>query len=175
MSFEQLQFIWERKSPCTDFVSIYLLLMSAGYLRKQEIPMVIVSHDRQFLDTLCTKIVETERGIATTYKGNYTEYLNQKEEKEAQQWVAYEKQQKEMERQAEMIRRLSAGSRTGRATTAEKTLEKLKAEGTYVEKPFVAKNRSFSFPPVERMGQTAIKIEGLTHGYHGRTLFQVGS
>jgi ATPase subunit of ABC transporter with duplicated ATPase domains len=40
----------------------------AGYLRQQDIPLVIVSHDREFLDQLCTKIVETEHGIATTYK-----------------------------------------------------------------------------------------------------------
>ena len=44
-------------------------LPAAGYLAKQEVPMVIVSHDREFLDQLCTKIVETERGVATTYKG----------------------------------------------------------------------------------------------------------
>ena len=67
--------------------------------------------------------------------------MKQKEEQIAQQWQAWEKQQKEIERQAEMVRRLSAGSRTGRATTAEKALEKLNAEGTLVEKPFVAKTR----------------------------------
>ena len=44
----------------------------AGYLKKQEVPMVIVSHDREFLDQLCTKIVETEHGVATTYKVLFT-------------------------------------------------------------------------------------------------------
>lgn len=48
------------------------------YLKQQEVPMVIVSHDREFLDQLCTKIVETERGVATTYKGNYTAYVREK-------------------------------------------------------------------------------------------------
>lgn len=43
--------------------------LPAGYLKKQEIPMVIVSHDREFLDQLCTKIVETERGVSATFKG----------------------------------------------------------------------------------------------------------
>ena len=37
--------------------------------------MVVVSHDREFLDQLCTKVVETERGVATTYGGNYTQYV----------------------------------------------------------------------------------------------------
>lgn len=142
------------------------------YLKTQEVPMVIVSHDRQFLDALCTKIVETERGSAFTYKGNYTEFVKQKEERTVQQWTAWEKQQKEIDRQEEITRRLIAGANSGRATTAEKTLEKLKAEGTYVEKPYVPKRRSFLFPPVERMGQVAVRIEDLTHGYNGRTLFE---
>ena len=40
--------------------------------------MVVVSHDREFLDQLCTKTIETERGVATTYPGNYTQYVNAK-------------------------------------------------------------------------------------------------
>jgi ATPase subunit of ABC transporter with duplicated ATPase domains len=67
-------------------------------LKKQEVPMVIVSHDREFLDQLCTKIVETEGGVATTYPGNYTQYTAAKAERIAQQWSAYEKQQKEIAR-----------------------------------------------------------------------------
>lgn len=156
----------------TNHLDVDAIEWLEGYLKQQEIPMVIVSHDRQFLDALCTKVVETERGVATTYKGNYTAYIRQKEEKLAQQWVAYEKQQKEIERQEEIVRRLSAGSRSGRASTAEKAVAKLKAEGTYVEKPFVPKRRPFTFPEVERMGQMAVRIKGLTHGYNGRTLFK---
>ena len=72
--------------------------------------MVVVSHDREFLDQLCNKLVETEFGVATTYKGNYTQFVKQKEEKIGQQWTAYEKQQKEIARQV---------SRAGAAHTAE--------------------------------------------------------
>lgn len=61
--------------------------------------MVVVSHDREFLDQLCNKLVETEHGVATSYKGNYTEYVKAKEEKIGQQWAAWEKQQKEIARQ----------------------------------------------------------------------------
>ena len=61
--------------------------------------MVVVSHDREFLDQLCNKIVETEMGVTTTYTGNYTEYVSAKEERLSQQWIAYEKQQKEIARQ----------------------------------------------------------------------------
>ena len=64
--------------------------------------MVVVSHDREFLDQLCNKLVETEQGVATTYKGNYTEFVKAKEEKIGQQWAAWEKQQKEMARQVRL-------------------------------------------------------------------------
>ena len=70
---------------------------------------MIVSHDREFLDQLCTKIVETEFGKATTYKGNYTQYVSAKAEKLAQQWAAYEKQQKEIARQVGVKCRLLPG------------------------------------------------------------------
>ena len=146
-----------------------------GYLKEQDLPIVIVSHDRAFLDALCTKIIETEQGVTQTFKGNYTEYIAQKKEQVAQQWTAWEKQEKELERQREIGRRLSAGANSGRASTAEKMIEKMKAEGTYVEKPFVPKKRSFTFPSAERMGRVAVKIEGLTHGYNGRTLFEDAS
>ena len=65
--------------------------------------MVVVSHDREFLDQLCNKLVETEQGVATTYKGNYTEYVKAKEEKIGQQWAAWEKQQKEIARQVRQL------------------------------------------------------------------------
>lgn len=63
--------------------------------------MVVVSHDREFLDQLCNKLVETHFGVATSYKGNYTEYVKAKEEKIGQQWAAWEKQQKEIARQVQ--------------------------------------------------------------------------
>lgn len=58
-----------------------------------------------------------------------------------------------------------------RHAAAEKALEKMKAEGL-IEKPFVPKRRSFLFPPVDKMGQTVLEVDGLTHGYNGRMLFK---
>jgi len=142
-----------------------------GYLRRQEIPMVVVSHDREFLDQLCTKIVETERGVASTFPGNYTAYVRQKAERDALQWQAFEKQQKELDRQQDLVRRLSGGAQSGRAAAAEKAIDRIKAEGL-IEKPFVPKRRAFTFPPVERMGQVAVQVDDLTHGYAGRPLFK---
>eukprot|EP00955_Chlamydomonas_euryale_P055097 356031-Chlamydomonas_euryale.AAC.16 len=116
-------------------------------------------------------VVETERGVTTTYKGNYTQYVAAKSEATALQWAAWEKQQKEVTKHRELIARLSGGAQSGRAAQAEKALEKLKEEGL-IEKPFVPKKRSFTFPPVERMGQKVLTIRGLTHGYETRPLFR---
>eukprot|EP00898_Chlorokybus_atmophyticus_P001114 jgi/Chlat1/2002/Chrsp158S02318 len=143
-----------------------------GYLKGLEVPMVIVSHDREFLDQLCTKIVETELGVSTTYSGNYSEFVRQKQVNFEMQMAAYERQQKEIARQEEMIARLGAGANAGRATTAEKTLEKLAAEGQLVEKPFVPKQNRFRFPQTERSGRDVLRIEGLTQLYADKVLFQ---
>eukprot|EP01023_Acetabularia_acetabulum_P062333 TRINITY_DN7661_c0_g5_i1.p1 TRINITY_DN7661_c0_g5~~TRINITY_DN7661_c0_g5_i1.p1 ORF type:complete len:680 (-),score=114.48 TRINITY_DN7661_c0_g5_i1:133-2112(-) len=140
------------------------------YLKIQDIPIVIVSHDREFLDQLCTKIVETERGVATTYKGNYTKYVAQKQERLAQQWAAWEAQQKEIKRLNDMIQRLQGGAQSGRASAAEKELAKLKSPENCIQKPFVNKRREFRFPPVESMGKIAVQVEDLTHGYNDRQL-----
>eukprot|EP01018_Ginkgo_biloba_P037820 Gb_01082 [translate_table: standard] len=91
-----------------------------GYLKKQDVPMVVVSHDRAFLDQLCTKIVETDMGVSKTYEGNYSEYVLAKAAWIETQRMAWEKQQKEIDHTKDMISRLSAGARAGRASSAEK-------------------------------------------------------
>lgn len=91
-----------------------------GYLKKQDVPMVVISHDRAFLDQLCTKIVETDMGVSKTYEGNYSRYILAKEAWVEAQNAAWEKQQKEIEQTKDLINRLSAGANAGRASTAEK-------------------------------------------------------
>jgi ATPase subunit of ABC transporter with duplicated ATPase domains len=91
-----------------------------SYLKSQDVPMVIVSHDRAFLDQLCTKIVETDMGVSRTFEGNYSEYVNAKAAWIESQHMAWEKQQKEIARTEDIIQRLSSGSNSGRAASAEK-------------------------------------------------------
>lgn len=80
------------------------------YLKSLSTPMVIVSHDREFLDRLCTQIVETERGVSTTYLGNYSAYLEQKAELRSAQQSAYERQQKELDKQQAFVDRFRASA-----------------------------------------------------------------
>ncbi|HHP7231228.1 MAG TPA: ABC-F family ATP-binding cassette domain-containing protein, partial [Xenococcaceae cyanobacterium] len=79
----------------TNHLDLETIEWLENYLKGINTPMVIVSHDREFLDRLCTKIVETERGISTIYPGNYSSYLQQKNEVKLAQSATYERQQKE--------------------------------------------------------------------------------
>lgn len=92
------------------------------YLNKQDVPMVIISHDRAFLDQLCTKIVETDMGVSRTFMGNYSEYVIAKAAWVEAQYQAWEKQQKEIEHTKDLISRLGAGANSGRASSEEKVL-----------------------------------------------------
>ncbi|XP_010916985.1 ABC transporter F family member 5 [Elaeis guineensis] len=141
-----------------------------GYLNKQDVPMVIISHDRAFLDQLCTKIVETDMGVSRVFMGNYSEYVLAKAAWVEAQYAAWEKQQKEIEHTKDLINRLSAGVNAGRASSEEKKLEKLQEEGQ-VEKPFQRKQMKIRFPERGRSGRTVLMIKNLQFGYGDEVLF----
>ncbi|KZV53737.1 ABC transporter F family member 5 [Dorcoceras hygrometricum] len=142
-----------------------------GYLNKQDVPMVIISHDRAFLDQLCTKIVETDMGVSRTYEGNYSDYVIAKAAWIETQFAAWEKQQKEIEQTRDLIGRLSGGANTGRASSAEKKLEKLQDE-EQVEKPFIRKQMKIRFPERGQSGRSVVRIKNLVFGYENMVLFK---
>ena len=139
------------------------------YLKGLKTPMVIVSHDREFLDRLCTQIVETERGVSTTYLGNYSAYLQQKAEMQEAQMSAYERQQKELEKQQAFVDRFRASAtRSTQAKSREKQLEKIER----IEAPTGGlRTLHFRFPPAPRSGREVVKIKDLVHAYDDKILF----
>lgn len=145
-----------------------------AYLNKQEVPMVIISHDRAFLDQLCNKIVETDMGVSRTYPGNYSQYIASKAAWIEAQNMAWEKQQKQIDQTRDIITRLSAGANAGRASTAEKKLEKLQEE-EQVEKPFQRKQLKIRFPERGRSGKYVAQIKSLEFGYEDKVLFKNAS
>ncbi|XP_011657794.1 ABC transporter F family member 5 isoform X2 [Cucumis sativus] len=138
-----------------------------GYLNKQDVPMVIISHDRAFLDQLCTKIVETDMGVSRTYEGNYSQYVMSKAEWIEAQNAAWEKQQKEIEQTKDLISRLGAGANSGRASSAEKKLERLQ-EADLVEKPFQRKQMKIRFPERGQSGRTVVAVKNLEFGFEDK-------
>ena len=153
----------------TNHLDLETIEWLENYLRNINTPMVIVSHDREFLDRLCTKIVETERGISTTYLGNYSSYLQQKAEARLAQGATYERQQKELAKQQEFIEKFRASAtRSTQAKSREKQLEKVEL----VEAPIAnLRTLKFSFPPSPRSGREVVIIKDLVHAYNNNILF----
>ncbi|MBY0357562.1 MAG: ATP-binding cassette domain-containing protein [Candidatus Obscuribacterales bacterium] len=153
----------------TNHIDLETIEWLEGYLRSLSTPMVIVSHDRHFLDRLCTSIVEVERGVSTTYLGNYTTYITTKEEQKAAQLATYERQQKELERQQAFVDRFRASAaRSTQAKSREKQLDKIEL----VEAPEDGERTlRFRFPTHARSGREVAVIENLTHIYDDKVIF----
>ncbi|MCG5059841.1 MAG: ABC-F family ATP-binding cassette domain-containing protein [Limnoraphis sp. WC205] len=153
----------------TNHLDLQTIEWLETYLKGLTTPMVIVSHDREFLDRLCTQIVETERGVSTVYLGNYTAYIDQKAEAQAAQLTTYERQQKELEKQQAFVDRFRASAtRSTQAKSREKQLEKIER----IEAPTGAlRTLKFQFPPAPRSGQSVVEIKDLVHMYDDKILF----
>ncbi len=153
----------------TNHLDLETIEWLENYLKGLMTPMVIVSHDREFLDRLCNQIVETERGVSATYLGNYSAYLQQKAENQSAQLSAYERQQKELEKQQTFVDRFRASAtRSTQAKSREKQLEKVER----IEAPTSrVRTLHFQFPPSPRSGREVVIIKDLTHTYDDKILF----
>lgn len=139
------------------------------YLKGLTTPMVIVSHDRAFMDRLCNRIVETERGVATSYLGNYSAYIQQKTEQQSAQLSAFEHQQKELEKQQAYVDRFRASAtRSTQAKSREKQLNKVER----IEAPTAdVRTLKFQFPPAPRSGREVVIVKDMVKTYGDDILF----
>ena len=153
----------------TNHLDVETIQWLESYLLEQTVPLVVISHDRTFLDRVCNQIVATERGISRTYLGNYSQHLEQKElEREATQ-AAYERQQKELGTQQAFIDRFRASAtRSTQAKSREKLLDKVER----IEAPLEGtEGPRFQFPPAPRSGRLVASLKDLSHSYDNRLLF----
>ena len=153
----------------TNHLDVETIQWLESYLLEQTVPLVVISHDRTFLDRVCNQIVATERGISRTYLGNYSQHLEQKElEREATQ-AAYERQQKELGTQQAFIDRFRASAtRSTQAKSREKLLDKVER----IEAPLEGtEGPRFQFPPAPRSGRLVASLKDLSHSYDDRLLF----
>jgi ATP-binding cassette, subfamily F, member 3 len=139
------------------------------YLKAMTTPMVIISHDREFLDRLCNQIVETERGVSASYLGNYSSYLEQKAVNRDILQNTFERQQKELDKQQTFVDRFRASATRG---TQAKSREKLLDKVERIEAPISnVRSLKFRFPPAPRSGREVVEIQKLTHYYNEKILF----
>ena len=153
----------------TNHLDLETIEWLENYLLNQKIAMVIVSHDRSFLDKVCTRIVNTERGKSKSYLGNYTSYLQQRDFELESTKVAYEKQQKDLQVQKAYIERFRASAtRSTQAKSREKLLDKVEK----IEAPENnLKGPNFNFLEAPRAGRDILNIKDLTHSYEDNILF----
>ena len=153
----------------TNHLDLETIEWLENYLLNQKIAMVIVSHDRSFLDKVCTRIVNTERGKSKSYLGNYTSYLQQRDFELESTKVAYEKQQKDIQVQKAYIERFRASAtRSTQAKSREKLLDKVEK----IEAPENnLKGPNFKFLEAPRAGKDILSIKDLTHSYEDNILF----
>ncbi len=153
----------------TNHLDLETIEWLENYLVNQKIAMVIVSHDRSFLDKVCTRIVNTERGKSKSYLGNYTSYLQQRDFELESTKVAYEKQQKDLQVQKAYIERFRASAtRSTQAKSREKLLDKVEK----IEAPENnLKGPNFKFLEAPRAGRDILNIKDLTHSYEDNILF----
>ncbi len=153
----------------TNHLDVDTIQWLEDYLLEQSAAIVVISHDRTFLDRVCTQIVETERGISRTYLGNYSQHLEQKAlEREASQ-AAFERQQKELSAQQAYIDRFRASAtRSTQAKSREKLLEKVERIEAPVE---TVGGPRFRFPEPPRSGRVVAEVKELTLSYGEQILF----
>ena len=153
----------------TNHLDLETIFWLEEYLSSLKIAVIIISHDRYFLDKLCKKIIFVDRGTSETYNGNYSFFVEQKSLNEESQNKAYQLQQKEIELQKRYIDRFRASAtRSSQAKSREKQLKKI----SKIEAP-IAKSRSpvFNFPECPRSGKLVLNIKNLSHSFEDKILF----
>ncbi len=153
----------------TNHLDVKTIEWLEGYLKSLNRAMVIVSHDRLFLDRIINKTVEVERGVATTYSGNYSFYLETKASLADAQLSAYERQQRELTRQQAFIDKFRASAtRSTQAKSREKQLDKVER----IDAP-VGHERTlrFRFPAAQSSGKQVLLVRDLSLEYGEKILF----
>ncbi len=153
----------------TNHLDLETIFWLEEYLSSLKIAVIIISHDRYFLDKLCEKIIFVDRGASETYNGNYSFFVEQKSLNEESQNKAYQLQQKEIELQKRYIDRFRASAtRSSQAKSREKQLKKI----SKIEAP-IAKLKSpvFNFPECPRSGKLVLNIKNLSHSFEDKILF----
>ena len=138
-----------------------------SFLQTFEKSFVIISHDRYFLDRTCRKIIEIERGKAVSYKGNYSQFLVEREERREQQQREYDNQQTFIAKNQEFIRRNLAGQKTKMAKSRRTMLEKLERVDAVVAD---RSSGNFGLKKIERAGSNVLTVEDLSIGYGQKVL-----
>lgn len=155
----------------TNHLDLNSIAWLEGYLRGYDGAVIIVSHDRYFLDKIVTKVIEIENTQATIYHGNYSYYAQKREEVRLSKYRAYMNQQAEIKHQEEVIAKLKQFNREKsikRAESREKMLDKMER----LKKPQeIHDEMRLTLTPDVESGNDVLLVEGLSKSFDGKTIF----
>ncbi|MEY4938507.1 MAG: hypothetical protein RIQ93_242 [Verrucomicrobiota bacterium] len=156
----------------TNHLDLEALLWFQDYLTRYPGGLVVISHDRAFLNALCTGMLELRAGTLHYYHGNYDNFLQEKEARKDQQASAYKNQQREIAHLQKFVDRFGAkASMASRAKSKEKQIERL--EAVAVEEPTEELKRiHFKFPQPPRSGLKVIELEHVQQAYGDHVVYQ---
>lgn len=140
-----------------------------GFLKEAKFGFMLVSHDRYFLDQLCTKIFELEYGKGVLYQGNYEHYETQKAHATLLLRQAFEQQQKTLKRKQEWVDRFRAKSSKAKLVkSVERSLEKIER----IELPPDPQSIHFTFKSVQRSGRVVLEVQNISYSFGQKPVFQ---
>ena len=156
----------------TNHLDIQSLQWLEKVLKRYDGAVLLVSHDRYFLDKIVTKVIDLENGKARVYQGNYTAYAEKKRQLRAAEWKAFLNQQAELKHQEAVIEKLRQFNREKsikRAESREKMLEKVER----LERPEETENAmKLLFAPKESSGNDVLTTVDLGKSYDDKRLMQ---
>lgn len=154
----------------TNHLDMQAIEWLENYVRSFEGIVIVVSHDRHFMNQIAHKVIEIEDGEAFTYTGNYDAFIAQKEAKIEQQFADYEEQQKKIKKMQETIKRLKQWANEANPPNASmhrraKSMEKALARIERVKKPISKKKMNLALTMAERSGKEVVQLQDIYHGY----------
>ncbi len=150
----------------TNHLDIVMTQWLEGYLREFRGGLIVVSHDRAFLDNVATRILEMEGGKLQSFKGNYTKYLEQKAIQTQTLEAAYAAQQDYIARTEAYIRRFKAGIKSKMARGRQSQLDRLER----IDAPVYNEEFELRLPPAAECADRVLIMEDLTIGYGDNVL-----
>lgn len=145
----------------TNHLDMEMLEWLEGYLSSYRGGILIVSHDRYFMDRIVTGVVELDHHKATTYRGNYSRYVAQREERLKADTIAYEKQQEYIKKTEEYIDKYRAGIKSKMARGRQSQLNRLER----LEAPETSHSLDFKFPPAAMSADKVLVLDHMSIGY----------
>ena len=145
----------------TNHLDMEMLEWLEGYLSSYRGGILIVSHDRYFMDRIVTGVVELDHHKATTYRGNYSRYVAQREERLKADTIAYEKQQEYIKKTEEYIDKYRAGIKSKMARGRQSQLNRLER----LEAPETSHSVDFKFPPAAMSADKVLVLDHVSIGY----------